>query len=231
MNPWLLHFARRWPELRAVSPPGRNILQRWLDEVSAPWGLSESASPSGSYEDSIAGGTIPTRHESWHDVFNVLAFVRYPRAKRALHERVRQLQHVRRMEGHPRGRRCSEGDALTILDEATLLIVGSAADMGAFRAAREQGEASCLERALDEGRLAVSCFGHALLEHLQLGRPPIGAGVLEMVIEGGEGGLEARVDAVLAGMIEAGALKRPAFAPTIPWPSPLLDRQAREPLW
>lgn len=188
--------------------------------MAAPGPSSES------YERAVARGYIPTRDRSWHDVFNVLTFIRYPRAKRALHARVLELQQGRLARGQ-RGKREPEEDALTILDEAVLLIIGSTADLEVVREIRQRGDLEGLHREILGRGLHVSCFGHALLEHVQLGRRPIGAGVLEVTLEGAEdSSLEPCVDARLAEMIETRMLDTPCYTPTLMWPGSHVDSWA-----
>ncbi len=173
------------------------------------------------YEDAVAAGSIPTRDGSWHDALNVLAFVRFPRAKVALHGRVLALRRARVAAATPTpGRRSREEDALTLLDECALLIGGPPGALAALADARASGSLEAIDAVVRGASLHVACFGHALLEHLALGRPPIGAGVVALpTVEASDDAL----DRALADAIEAGGFVTPRLSPTVPWPDPVVD--------
>lgn len=68
-------------------------------------------------------GEVETRPESWHDLFNALAWVTYPRAKARIN-----AQHVAILEARGAGearRRSPERDALTLFDEGGLAVASS----------------------------------------------------------------------------------------------------------
>lgn len=217
---WLQPFEARWPALAHAEAPGLATLQGWIDAAGGRCRLIASARAGQTYEEAVAQGEVPTRPGSWHDVFNVLAFVRFPRAKAALHGRVLGLQRARRERAQP-GRRSSEEDALTLLDEAVVLIAGSRRTLAPVRAARQADDLDALDEVVRAGDVRVVCFGHALLEHLHFGRAPIGAGVLEVEVDGEV--TRERVDACLVRIVEDGALARPCFSPTVPWPDRRTD--------
>jgi hypothetical protein len=196
-------MLRQWPAFAGDRPPDRAALQRLVDDAGAGWVLVDPASTTG-YEAAIGQGRIPTREDSWHDAFNVLAFVRWPQAKRALHARVLQCQRAR-----TDGPRSREEDALALLDEAVIVVSGRGDAIAGFDRAREHGDIAGMTAAIDRG-LRARWFGHALLEHLALRRPPIGAGVLVLQTDDDDGELAAR--------ISAGRFVAPCFAPTVPWP-------------
>ncbi|HLT35058.1 MAG TPA: DUF3025 domain-containing protein, partial [Enhygromyxa sp.] len=110
-----------WPELEGDEPPARSILAAIVERAGLDWTLIEPAAATTGYEAAVVEGRIPTRERSWHDTFNVLAFVGFPRAKAALHRRCLELQRLR--SGKPP--RSREEDALTLIDETSLLLVGS----------------------------------------------------------------------------------------------------------
>lgn len=77
------------------------------------------------YELHIAAtGEVETRARNWHDLFNALAWVTFPRAKAAIN-----AQHAAILEerGEPESRRRGpERDALTLFDEGGVAVVSSA---------------------------------------------------------------------------------------------------------
>jgi|GEM_PF-5278847 len=213
----LAGLAERFPGLAGTQPPSRTVLQNWLQREGAPWLLVNPSQSKHGYEATVANGQIPTRSGAWHDVFNVLAFLAFPRAKLALHTRVLTLQHERRSTA--RGVRSREEDALTLLDEAVLIIAGHADGMARLHDARQSGHLAAIGAVVLEEDLIVMCFGHALFEHLVFDRPPIGAGVLPLVVPDGNTSVLASVDQALANAIAEGRFDRPRFGPPLPWPN------------
>lgn len=209
MPPSLLAaIGARWPAFAGDEPPDRAALQRLVDDEGEDLVLVDPATTTDTYESAIAEGRIPTRDRSWHDAFNVLAFVRWPRAKLALHSRVLQCQRARGTSG-PRSR---EEDALALLDEAVIIVSGGTNAIAELEVARRSGDTGAMSAAVARG-LRVQWFGHALVEHLALGRPPIGAGVWTIAADE-----HSAVDAMLATDIAGGRFAAPCFGPTVPWP-------------
>jgi len=214
---WLERLGERWPEVLGEQPPNRETLQAYLTAAGSPLRVIPPPVAPRSYEQSLHEHEIPTRERSWHDTFNVLAFVRFPRSKAALHERVLALQQTR-----ARASRGPEEDALTLLDEAVILFGGTRDDLAALGRARA-ASTDALHREILRRDVRIACFGHALLEHLKLGRPPIGAGVFEVELTSQHDDLDLR----LSEAIGSSALGRPCFSPTVPWPDPRVETWAR----
>ena len=217
MTPWRRHRAlellvQAWPELEGHEPPARCVLASVLARSSSEWTLVEQAD---GYEASVVAGRIPTRDRSWHDTFNVLAFVSFPLTKAALHRRCFALQQARARKP-PRSR---EEDALTLIDETSLLLAGSPLAVAALQRARASGVLADIDRTVREHGMLAFAFGHALLEHLALDRPPIGCGVLTVTLDGELD--RPRVDRALAERIAAGGFPRPQLSPPVPWPDPI----------
>lgn len=225
-SPWRRHralelLAHTWPELESDEPPARATLAAIVERAGLGWTLVDPGEATDGYEAAVVDGRIPTRERSWHDTFNVLAFVGFPRSKAALHRRCLELQRARARKP-PRSR---EEDALTLIDETSLVFAGTAealADLQRARAERELGE---IDRVIRAREIRVFVLGHALLEHLALGRPPIGAGGLPVAIAGvaEREQVAKQVDSALAERIAAGELERPQLSPTVPWPDPVVD--------
>ncbi len=229
----LAAIAARCPAIAGPDPPTRAALARSLGD-DARWQLVDPRAPGNvgtGYEEAVARGCIPTRDGSWHDAFNLLAFLAWPRAKAALHARVLQCQQQRRAQGQSqRGR---EEDALALIDEVALVVSGPSDVVRRFDAHRRAGVLpgavgpQTSDEAIDgmdaavrgdggtHAGLRVRWFGHALLEHLVLGRPPVTAGVWSIAID--DDGTD---DAALAAQIEAGMFTAPCVSPGIPWPDP-----------
>lgn len=221
-----------WPGLAArvpADPPGVADVAAFVRAREASWRVV-AARPDLAYEDAVARGEIPTRERSWHDVLNVLAFVRFPRAKLALHRRVLALRRTRlQAEAPTRGRRSREEDALTLLDECALLVGGTARALARLADARKTRDLETIDAVMRTEPLHVACFGHALLEHLVLARPPIGAGLVPLEIDAPAATtLDPALDQALAEAVDHGTFEAPRLAPTVPWPDPIVDGWFRE---
>lgn len=223
-SPWRRHRALElcvdaWPELEAQTPPAREVLATVLARMGSSWTLARQAEGSAfeSYEAAVVAGKIPTREGSWHDTFNALAFATFPRSKAALHRRCLELQRARARKP-PRSR---EEDALTLIDETSLVIAGPLEAIELFEHARPTRALDQLDHVVRVGGLQAYVLGHALLEHLALARPPIGAGVLTVALDSISD--RSSVDAALAERIATGGFPKPNLSPTLPWPNSTVE--------
>jgi hypothetical protein len=115
-----------------------------------------------SYESRILEhGVLAVRPRSWHDVFNVLVWRTFPRAKAALNER-----HCAELDCDQSTPRGPLRDALTLADESGVIVVASDVSLlDAVRAFRWK-ELFWTRRAELERGLRVHVFGHAVYEKL-----------------------------------------------------------------
>ncbi|MFV8755722.1 DUF3025 domain-containing protein [Nannocystaceae bacterium ST9] len=199
-------------------------LDALLASATSTWRVVRQAQGQRGYEAAVLAGEIPTRAGSWHDVFNVLAFARFPASKQALHRRVGELQVARRERARAAGSRANdrsrEEDALALIDECAVVLAGSPDALATYE--RVQAEPlAAIDRVIRERGIRVRVLGHALHEHLVLERPPIST---TLVTVGVEGEFEwSRVDAALAGRIAEGGFPIPQRAARLPWPDPRVD--------
>jgi Protein of unknown function (DUF3025) len=125
------------------------------------------------YEGRIAERSeVPQRPDDWHDLFNALAFVAFPRAKAALHLRQYTITRERVGPTDTRlpGARTREQDALALFDEGGVVVVTEPALAAQIDV--DADDVSALVIALcSAGRAHVVPFGHALWEHLVAGLP------------------------------------------------------------
>lgn len=114
---------------------------------------------------------VPTRLDDWHDLFNALAFISFPRAKWALHNRqfVRMRERISPTTRRLPGARTREQDALSLLDEGGLVVAVPEAMFGDAPSDFDAFERWMLDLHRAGTAQAVP-FGHALFEHLVLGR-------------------------------------------------------------
>lgn len=113
-------------------------------------------------------GAMQVREGDWHDLFNVLVWLAYPKSKAALnraHHAAIEAQ-ARGGSGGPANRRVRGRvrDALTVLDESGAIVASSepelTEDLRAFRWKRLFWE----RRAQVQRSMRFHVFGHALLE-------------------------------------------------------------------
>ena len=154
------------------------------------------------YELRIAdSGEVETRSGSWHDLFNALAWIAYPRAKSAINAQHAALLAERgELEARRRG---PERDALTLFDEGGVAVAVRDREAARLIVDFEWKELFWRRRA----RLARDCaffaFGHALFEKALDPFVGIVAKTVFLDVDDGffaldEGSRLARVDEMLA---------------------------------
>jgi hypothetical protein len=115
------------------------------------------------YEARIAQtGEVETRLENWHDLFNALVWITFPRAKATIND-----QHTRILEerGEAEARRRSpERDALTLFDEGGIVIASSAPHLMQLVRDFEWKELFWNRREELERTTRFFVFGHACYE-------------------------------------------------------------------
>lgn len=106
----------------------------------------------------LASGEIPTRPGNWHDLFNAMVWLTFPRTKAALN--AVQCRCLQRSE---RGNRPPLSDAATLFDESGLILVARDDELAELLRAHRWREAFLVRRAVWR-EVRVYLFGHALLE-------------------------------------------------------------------
>ena len=116
-----------------------------------------------SYELHIAAtGEIETRPGNWHDLFNALVWIAFPRAKAAING-----QHVAILEERGEAeakRRSPERDALTVFDEGGVVVASSEPGMARLIVDFRWKELFWNRRAELQATTRFFAFGHALHE-------------------------------------------------------------------
>ena len=145
--------------------PGPEALNRILPQGQARTGgnpvrfRAASELPGIAYEKHIhETGEISTRVENWHDLFNALVWSRFPRFKSAMNE-----VHYRHLHEEKNGRRGSQRDALTLLDESGVIVTGPDRRLLEALSGRNWQEAFVQRRDAWSGTAVIVC-GHAILE-------------------------------------------------------------------
>ena len=115
-------------------------------------------------------GEVETRADNWHDFFNALAWISYPRAKSAIN-----AQHAAILEERGREeerRRSPERDALTLFDEGGVVVASSSPELTRLVVDFQWKELFWHRRDELARDMRFFAFGHALLE--QALRPYLG---------------------------------------------------------
>lgn len=115
------------------------------------------------YELQIAEtGNVETRAQSWHDLFNALAWIAFPRTKAAINaQHVAILEEGGEAEARHRG---PPRDALTLFDENGVIVASSAPDLLRLVGDFEWKPLFWERRADVQAKMRFIPFGHALFE-------------------------------------------------------------------
>jgi hypothetical protein len=115
------------------------------------------------YELHIAAtGEVETRPENWHDLFNALVWIAFPRAKAAIN-----AQHAGMLEerGEEEARhRSPERDSLTLFDEGGVIVASSSPELMRLIVDFEWKQLFWSRRAELAGKMRFLGFGHAMYE-------------------------------------------------------------------
>ena len=115
------------------------------------------------YESRIADtGEVETRPGNWHDLFNALAWITYPKSKARIN-----AQHAAILEegGEAEARRRSpERDALTLFDEGGVIVASASASLLRLMVDFEWKELFWSRRAELQEKARFLVFGHACYE-------------------------------------------------------------------
>lgn len=160
-------------------------------------------------------GQVATRPGNWHDFFNALVWLAFPRAKAALSGR-----HMGCMggDGAPRG---TARDALTHFDECGLVVLSSQVELLDLLRGFRWRELFVERRAAVIERMRFVVFGHATYEALL---QPFRGLTAKAILLADDAGLSARppeelpaaLDARLADILASGAYARPRDFQPVP---------------
>lgn len=154
--------------------PTRDELDALLHErnlrnaAQTPLKLVSPTARAEGYEQCIhARGEMQYREAMWHDFFNVLAWLVYPRAKAALnaaHQRECLSEMKCARSGRERLGRGRARDALTLFDESGAIVVCSDAELLEDVRALRWRQLFWVRRARVHTSMRVHVFGHGLME-------------------------------------------------------------------
>ena len=104
-------------------------------------------------------GVVATRPGNWHDAFNALCWLAWPKTKAALN-----ALHIAELARQPGAQRSRLRDAATLFDESGLVLACAEDTVAQLLAAHQWQEAFVDERPCWQDRMAPLAIGHALLE-------------------------------------------------------------------
>lgn len=220
-----LLLGEAWPTLEALDARLGPIRH---ERTGAVLGLVEQQSldDGENYEQRILRhAALATRSGNWHDLFNALAWHRFPAIKSALN--VAQVEDMARVGLSRRTRR---QDALTQFDEAGAIVVLRDPDL---LAAWDRHDWSGLflrdRQAWSDGRITLAVFGHALYEHA-LNPDMLLVSKTLVLLDDGRGSADALIDRRVADAIGEGrCLDNPQQLRPLPMPGiPGWHRRAQD---
>jgi len=106
-------------------------------------------------------GEVPTRASSWHDLFNALVWLAFPRTKAVLNRR--HYEELRVRHGQPQ--RGTPRDVLTLFDEGGMLVACAEPSLAALLRGFRWKALFWERRADARTRMRFHVFGHAILEN------------------------------------------------------------------
>lgn len=107
-------------------------------------------------------GEVQTRSGDWHDCFNALVWLAFPRAKAALN--ARHCAALRAPRAAPRANRSAVQDALTLFDESGVVVACAEPALAELLRAHRWQALFRERRGELAGALEFHLFGHALYE-------------------------------------------------------------------
>ena len=185
MDEWLSDFLMRSPMFEPLRPLGAGLrspqwptlddLQRLADaresrvltRNGAPVRFVGQAGKAAGFEDKYEAriylkGEVQIRAASWHDLFNALVWLTFPRAKAALNERHYLALRQQYAKGQPD--RGPVQDVLTLFDEGGVIVAASDGELLQELREFRWKDLFWRHRARAESAMRCYLFGHALYE-------------------------------------------------------------------
>jgi len=159
LRPALEALAPRdgWPSLERLNALAERMALRTASRHAVRFVAPPGGTPG--YEILIHDtGCVPTRARNWHDLFNALVWLAFPRSKAALN-----ALHVAEMPGEG-GRRGRVRDLLTLLDEGGVLVAHADDAVPALVREFRWKELFWGRRASVTRGMRLAVIGHAVLE-------------------------------------------------------------------
>lgn len=158
--PWA--DSKHWPDVEVLNLGDSRLLHAYTGKplVFAKQ-TAELLNDGMHYEQRIfQRGLIATRENNWHDLFNAMMWLKYPKIKSALN--ARQWGDIER---HGLKTRTPAQCAMTLFDEAGAIVTMPDEMLACWKQHDWHGLFIEHANTWREGRARVAVFGHALLDH------------------------------------------------------------------
>ena len=166
---WYRSFLNEWPTLDDY----QQLLIQQHDQVMTrngfPLRIVPQADKPGSFEQHYApriymSGEIQTRTENWHDFFQLLSWVMFPRTKAMINETHIPIAQARIEAGSDLGRRSPLENLLSLFDEGGAVVISS--DQRLLQMVRDFQWKPLFwqQREALQEKLKCIVFGHAMYE-------------------------------------------------------------------
>ena len=201
VRPALARLAREpdWPDCARLNALARELGATPRTASGKPVRFASPPGDDENYEMRVhASGAVATRARNWHDLFNALAWLAFPRVKSALNAR-----HAARIP-HENGRRGPLRDLLTIFDEGGVLVAFSDPSLVELIRGFRWPELFWTRRADVLRALRFVVVGHAVLEQARRPWPGITCKALFVPVDAAL--LDAPYERLLARLDEQAAL-------------------------
>ena len=162
------HFqARAWPDCARLNAVAAARATPPRNAGGQPIRFVPQASRQPAFEDKyepriFMRGEVQMRAENWHDLFNVLVWLTFPRAKAALNRRHYEGLCAQRAAGA--ANRGPQQDALTLFDEGGVIVATANPELAALLRGHQWKALFWQRRAALGDAMAFHVFGHALYE-------------------------------------------------------------------
>lgn len=107
-------------------------------------------------------GEVQTRAENWHDLFNAMVWLQFPRTKAVINQRHFLAAQALAEAGHQG--RGAQRDAVTLFDESGVVVACSASDLADLLRAFQWKELFWNRREQTARQMRFVLFGHSLYE-------------------------------------------------------------------
>lgn len=174
MRPLFEPIADRLRFFGGETLPGVDALNAVLERLAQPPQAASGAPVrfvlpargAAGYEERVyANGEVETRPDNWHDFFNALAWLAYPRTKRILNGRHHAARHAQHAAGS--AARGAVRDAVTQFDECGIVVASVAPTLVDLIRAHEWKELFWMHRAQLARDMRFFVFGHATWDQLR----------------------------------------------------------------
>jgi hypothetical protein len=193
-------FAALVPLLRCL-PPDRFPRYDELNALATPSVASGGGAPirfvppaaSAQYETHVfETGEVQTRPDNWHDLFNALVWLAFPRTKAVLNR-----HHWEEIRARPGERlRGTARDVLTLFDEGGIVVAAADAELASLLREFRWKELFWRRRAEVQRSMRFYVFGHAIYEKAL--EPYKGVTAKALIVDAASGLLDAPIELQLS---------------------------------